>query len=480
MIWNRLSTVSLQDRPCIRKLNTFLTRPYYVLLIGLLTLCSNLFALELPVYTVFILISCYIFIAGHDLLPFVPILVSCYITASIDNNPGRNNQSLFSAAGGGIYLLILVAVAVLFLILRLVTDKALGGKNFLSAKRTLLPGLLLLSAAYLMGGIGSPAPGGKHLVFALLQIAALVIPYYILAGGIKWKDCSYTYFSWIGLVMGFVLLAQIIWIYPANQVIVNNSIQKERIYTGWGIHNNIGGMLAMMIPFAFHLATFHDRHSWTCAIAATLFLFGVIMTCSRSAILTACAFWLICFIVMIAFTKYRRKNVLALIFLLSTGLIIALLSQDFLLILFKNMLAAGMDSNNRNFIYQAGLEQFSKYPIFGGSFFPIDYNLFDWSTVDSFSNFFPPRWHNTFVQILASTGLVGLSAYVFHRVQTVKLFWHKQTWEKTFIATSLLILLITSLLDCHFFNIGPTMFYSAALAFAEHCVYPKKRKVRKL
>jgi len=32
---------------------------------------------------------------------------------------------------------------------------------------------------------------------------------------------------------------------------------------------------------------------------------------------------------------------------------------------------------------------------------------------------------------------------------------------------SILALLLTSLLDCHFFNIGPTMFYSILLAFAE-------------
>ena len=39
--------------------------------------------------------------------------------------------------------------------------------------------------------------------------------------------------------------------------------------------------------------------------------------------------------------------------------------------------------------------------------------------------------------------------------------------EKSFIGLSILVLLLTSLLDCHFFNIGPVLFYSMALAFAE-------------
>ena len=32
---------------------------------------------------------------------------------------------------------------------------------------------------------------------------------------------------------------------------------------------------------------------------------------------------------------------------------------------------------------------------------------------------------------------------------------------------SVMILLLCSLLDCHFFNVGPTLFYSVTLAFLE-------------
>ena len=39
--------------------------------------------------------------------------------------------------------------------------------------------------------------------------------------------------------------------------------------------------------------------------------------------------------------------------------------------------------------------------------------------------------------------------------------------EHTFLAISLGVLLGTALLDCHFFNVGPVLFYSMALAFAE-------------
>ncbi|MBP5242287.1 MAG: hypothetical protein J6Z36_01175 [Clostridia bacterium] len=53
-------------------------------------------------------------------------------------------------------------------------------------------------------------------------------------------------------------------------------------------------------------------------------------------------------------------------------------------------------------------------------------------------------------------------------MQTVILFVKKPTLAKTFIGLGVLALLLTSLLDCHFFNIGPGILYSVFLAFAEH------------
>ena len=69
---------------------------------------------------------------------------------------------------------------------------------------------------------------------------------------------------------------------------------------------------------------------------------------------------------------------------------------------------------------------------------------------------------------MSSCGSVGLIAYAFHRFQTIKLIFKKPNAEKSFIGLSILALLLMSMLDCHFFNIGPTLIYSMALAFAEN------------
>ena len=135
---------------------------------------------------------------------------------------------------------------------------------------------------------------------------------------------------------------------------------------------------------------------------------------------------------------------------------------------FQLFLRDAMGLSGRDKVYVNGVKQLLESPGFGGSFYPrAEYAPFDWAELEDFSSFFPPRWHNTLVQIGASCGLVGLAAYAFHRYQTIRLLLTQRSDEKLFVTVSLTVLLAASMLDCHFFNVGPAMFYSMALAFAE-------------
>ena len=54
--------------------------------------------------------------------------------------------------------------------------------------------------------------------------------------------------------------------------------------------------------------------------------------------------------------------------------------------------------------------------------------------------------------------------YLVHRAQTVISFCKNVTLERTFIALTILPILILSLLDCHIFLIFPTVVYACLLA----------------
>lgn len=460
------NTLFFGGNATIHKINQFITTPRYILLIALLALLSNTLGAELAVYSIFVLIFAYICIFSGDLLPLMPIVICCYIAPSVTNNPGRNETSVFYPAYGGIYLMCLAAVAFGALLFRLIRDR----HTFFGRKYKLLPGMLLLTAAYLLAGIGSKgytdnAP--RSILFAFACGASILVPYFVFSGGIRWDSARKDYLAWTGFGVGCALLLQVLWIYLTGNVIVNGVIQRAEIYTGWGMYNNIGSLLAMMIPFPFYLATQY-RKGWIGTVVGSLFFIGVLLTCSRGSILCGSGIYFLCVILMLYYANDRKANALALIlFAGGLALLLSLFSRP-LLNLFSSLLDRGLDPSNRDTIYRDGMMLFSKYPVFGGSFFSTEYTPWGWSTVEGIKGFLPPRWHNTIVQLLASCGAVGLAAYVVHRVQTVRLFFHDRKPEKIFTAASLVVLLACSLLDCHFFNIGPVLFYSMALAYAEN------------
>lgn len=450
----------------VRKLDCFMANPGYIMLIMALTVLSNTCGAERLVYTLFVFTALFVCLFGKDLLPILPMVICCYLAPSVNNNPGKNTASLFSAEGGGFYMVILAVLVAVGFLYRVIRDR----KVFFHRKYLFLTGMLILTVTYLLGGIGSQnytRHAWQSILFALLNGAAIMVPYLLFSGGVKWDSARRDYLAWVGFGVGCVLLCEIGWIYLTGNVIRGGVIERKAIFTGWGMYNNIGSTLAMMIPFPFYLATKY-RKGWIGTIVGSLFLIGVVLTCSRASILCGGGIWFVSVVLMLFFGKNRRTNLLTVALFVGGIFILVMFFGKPLLNLFSSLLDRGLDPTTRDKIYMDGLTLFSKYPIFGGSFFSTEYAPWGWSTNEAFAKLIPPRWHNTYVQLLASCGILGFAAYGLHRWQTAKYFLNSRAPEKVFIACSIVVLLATSLFDCHFFNIGPTLFYSMALAFAEN------------
>lgn len=447
------------------RLNRFLATPYYILAVTALTLVANTLSLELPVYTLFALVAIYTAVLGDDLLPLTPLFLFCYITPSIDNNPGRNAQSVFSGKSG-VYIAILGILILLAMGCYVIRNR----KAFFRQKRYLLPGLLALSAAYLLSGIGSEHYGKiaqNNLLFGAMQAAALLLPYLLLTGGVQWTKARQDYLAWVGFTGGGAVLVQLIVCYLTQSVVVDGIIERRNIYTGWGMYNNMGFLIAMAIPFAFYLATKYHR-GWIGTVIGSVFLVGVLLSCSRTSLLMGTVIYCICVFFMLHYAKNRRHNTIALVSVLVLGCAVLLLFRHQLLRLFSDFLGMGVDPSSRDVFHREGLKLFAQQPLFGNSFYSPGYTPWDFSMVDALSKLIPPRWHSTPLQLLVSCGAVGVIAYVFHRFQTVRLLARNRSKEATFIGCAMGVLLLCSLFDCHFFNLGPTLFYSAALAFLEY------------
>lgn len=467
----------MNDKHVFTRINYFLYSPLNIILWTVLAFVAFVFSAELVFYTLVVIYAVYVIALSYDLAPIMPLFPLCYVVVSKENNPGMSDQGLFYGESANC-ILILAGIVIITLLLRISVDKTIGWKNFVKKPRVLLPGVVALSLAYLLSGIGSShylECIKQNLVFSFIQIVAIGLLYIVFSATVKWNDFNSEYLAWIGLTTGLLVFAELFWIYFTQDVMQEGVIVRANIWNGWGVYNNIGAMIAMAIPFAFYFAC-EKRNSGIYLLLAILLMIGVIFSCSRGSIVFATVSFFISF--FYTFIKAKSKKQFRMVSVVSgtVFVLVGVVHSDRLQEIFMsvpdifNIVDGEMffNDSDRIEIYVEGLKAFLKNPIFGQSFYSIDYKLPDFSELETFSSFFPARWHNTIIQLLASCGIVGLLAYLFHRYQTIQLIIKKHTTINIYIGIYIFTLISLSMVDCHFFNVGPTLFYSMALAVMEY------------
>lgn len=473
---NEAQEYKLSRLPFAQRINCVLDSPYFLVVIAMITLISNVLEMELLMYVFAGASVLYLGIFGTDFRLLLPLFINCYVTPSIKNNPGMNETTVFSAGSGGVVILVFAGLALLAFLVRCAVDREIGFAK-LKKRPALLTGIVVLGVAFLLSGIGSTGyrnVAGRNLVFAALQIAAFLVPYLCIGIGVRWDKISASYLAAAGLLAGLVVGFEVLNVYRVADVIQpDGSVVRASIFLGWGNYNNIAAIIAMAVPFAFYFIYKGKHVIISNALAALLCVFAV-MTCSRAGILGTCGIYLFSAVVVLIGAKEKHAKISALVGVLLAGAVLgggAFLMKDFLAAAFDT----GLQSNERIELYKAGLDSFSQHPVFGYSFFRLNALVeaggegsWIFSSVSDFNAFFPGRWHNTVIQLLASCGVVGILAYALHRFQTVRLVLRQPNAVKTFAAISIGALLALSMVDSHLFNVGPVLFYSGALAFMEN------------
>lgn len=466
----------LEEARAIKALRRFLRSGWYVVCIVLLMACSELFALEIPVMYCYFVLGVAALLFAEDTLPLVPIVCCSYMLFSAGNNPGKHTgETLFSQPQAMVQLIFILALTAVLLIGRLVVS--LQEQRRRGVPRLLI-GFAALGLAYVLGGAFSPYYSGKTVLFGLLQIASLCAFYFYFYFTVQWERVPKGYVAMLFSIVGVGIAAQIGGMYFNEGAFTGDGVNRAALYTGWGIYNNVGCVMAMCMPAPVYFATTR-RHGWAFTLLNCFFFLAVLLTQSRSSMLFGAVIFLAC--VVVTLVKSRGKERIwslivyaALVVAAAVGVAVL---WEHVSALFRSVISAGLNDYARFDTWKACWKRFLEYPAFGVGFYKTPGTvLVEGGMNTSFEGypdgapegwFMPPRSHNTLFQLLATGGVFAVVAYAVHRVETLVLFFRKPGMEKTVAFLCVAAMLLTSLLDCHVFNFGPGLLYSLLLVFSE-------------
>ncbi len=457
----------LNKKPFFNKLNIIFKHPLFLLLIGILTFLSSVFSLEIYLYVLVSIINLIGMLFLKDTYLSLGITCFMYLSPSIKNNPSLFNDSIFYP-DKYLYLIIsLLIIDVISMIIRIFINIKYYKININNHPKLLI-GFIILGISYLLGGLFYKEYTFNNILFSIVEILSLSLFYFLYYYSINFKDMDKKYIGYISLTGSLILILELIYVYIDHDVIVDGEIIRNRIYFGWGQYNNMGGMMCIFIPGVMYLGYLaKPKYSWIYLITSFFLVISLYFIQSRTSIAVGVILFIILLIIfIIKSNKINKILSISLVSIILISFVSLLISKnEYLYKLIDSLINFKDDGGNgRMSIYKEGIENFFlKNPIFGTGFYSC--NAYKWGSANS--SFIPSRWHNTYVQLLASTGCVGLIAYLFHRYETIKLIFINFKIEKLLLFFTCLGLIGTSILDCHFFNLGPGIVYGIYLLIIE-------------
>ena len=421
--------------------NGFTAKKYYIAGVAVLGLVCHTFGLEYLYFTAAALLAVYVALTdGNGLRLLPPALAGMTVPSRINNNYYGDRLFFSGSAGGAAYLCVLgtvTAAALAVIVVRSVR------KNGFSAKRyKLLPGLIALTAAITAGGLFFSGYNALSFFIALYYLAVILGLYLFLAVTIEWDAKSFGYICDTAVAVVAVIAAQVGILYATNASL-RAGFDKNLIVFGWTISNCAAILIAVYLPLVLY-RMITAKQPLTYFVIALAGVVAVVYTLCRSAALIALPMYLA--VSAYALVKGRNAKTLRIAY------IIAAVIGAAALILLRGQIAdslrffseTGLNDRGRFSLYRLALQNWRRAPVFGTGF--------GYMRDKSVSGFGWLLYHNYILQLLASTGIAGLIAYGYHRLQTVKLLIKNFNLINVFIFLSIIMFMAASLLDVILFS----------------------------
>lgn len=404
-----------------------------------------------------------------DITPLFTLFLFMNVMISCENSP-------LKATGGSYYffqpailaqIIVLISIYLIAMFVRIAGSVNRGDFSLTPA----FFGLIAFAAALLLNGAFAEEYESMDFVYGLFMGLLFVGVFVLISGNIKVNSRTFERIAISFIALSVLLLVELLVAYcTIDNIIIDGEVQRGKLMFGWGVYNTMGMLITISIPSAFYLAGRY-KYGWPLTIYGALLLFAAMMTMSRQTMIGAQIVTLACAIMLLVKGKNRWVNFGILVAAAVAGVIYVAISWSWISVFFKSILSSLETGSGRLSLYELGLKNFKKYPIFGIGF----YSDLTYTPHSVGPTVIATMYHNTCIQMLASCGAVGMIAYAVHRMQTIVSYIKNITVDRTFIAFTLAGMLILCLLDNHIFYVFPTLIYSALVAILIKSEKPDKK-----
>ncbi len=430
----------------------------------LLVMAAVFFGYTYPLYDlpVFIVLSA---IAAVGLLSFdaievmIPMAFMQFYVVNVEHGPNVPNYSDYYTRPAPFFM-ILCGGIILFSALAVYCVRHFKTRNRLPVRVRLVGyTLLLLSLTLIMNGRGSSHDTGKGVGFGMGLAVAFLFFYFLFAYFMPHTAKTRDLVMKCAALTELLLALQTLVIYQKYAVIENGHVLKHTLVNGWGTNNSLGGMLVMMMPACFYLAA-KKKYGLIYFFIGLFGYVAAILTMSRNAWLIGTATLVLSFLCFLIFSPHRRRvGFISLVTVIGIAAFAVAFREELAVVFWQNI-QNGLSDNGRYDIWRYAYDQFLSAFWHGTGFYDSYPPVGDWQF-----EVFPYLVHNTWLQMLASCGIVGFGAYLLHRLVSTVTSLRKLTLFRLFAGLSVLALLLMSLLDVYLFLVYPTIAYSIFLVF---------------
>lgn len=443
----------------IRRLTESPLYPAFFCLLVLMSFCSKV---EVVFATVIIAVTAVTLVVARDLKPLIPPLFSAYFLVPLVHAPQRPTYSIYyTSPTVRVCIVVLAATLIATLIIHF---WLWGGFVEMFTRKTRMTWFILpLAVALLLNGLFAEGYAPINIGFSLVTIFSWIILYLIFMFGLPHGKETVRYVANTCQWVAILLILELLYVYITQDVLEEGTIMEARILFGWGINNNFGAILTVMLPPLFYLAGTR-RNGWMQFLLAVAAYAAIVASLCRAAILVGTVVFGICLLALCVSGNNRglyRVATLSVFFFLCVS---AVFLHDELAELFSSLVTKGFSGEGRLELWKGGLRIFIENPIFGGGFSSVSYH-------DLFHSFaggaMPGLCHNTVIEIFCAAGAFGGISYLAYRARTVQLIVSHMTFDRFFLGMILFTLTAIGLLDNVMFNVYPMFFGSVALVLIE-------------